>query len=393
MAEVRDHLMVQSGEARHFARFDLGRVPSPCFVVDRCALEDNLKTLTEIKRQSGAKIFLALKAFSMFSLAPLVSKYLDGVCASGVHEARLGREVYCKHGGALASFSAGYKASEMTEIIAHSDHVIFNSLAQKQAFAGAVHKAGKHVGLRINPQHSEGTRPQYDPCSPFSRLGVPLDQLTAAHFEGVDGVHMHTLCEQGFDPLARTWEAAHAVLEPYLASLKWINFGGGHHLTRADYDRAGLAAFIRKIRADYAVDVYLEPGEAVALDAGILVGEVLDVTHNHMPLVITDISATCHMPDVIEAPYRPEMLSEAQAGTVHRFGGPSCLAGDVIGDYRGAFAAGDRFAFLDQAHYSMVKTNTFNGIGLPAIAIWDSRTDDLEIVREFGYDDFVGRLS
>jgi len=393
MAEARDHLMVQSGEARHFAHFDLARVPSPCFVVDRCALEENLKILAEIKRQSGAKIFLALKAFSMFSLASLVSKYLDGVCASGVHEARLAREVYCKDSGELASFSAGYKASEMVEIIGYSDHVIFNSLAQKQTYAGAVHEAGKHVGLRVNPQHSEGARPQYDPCSPCSRLGVPLDQLTPAHFEGVDGVHMHTLCEQGFEPLARTWGAARAALGPYLEKLKWINFGGGHHLTRADYDRAGLAAFIRQIREDYAVDIYLEPGEAVALDAGILVGEVLDVMHNDMLLVISDISATCHMPDVIEAPYRPEMLGEAESGAVHRFGGPSCLAGDVIGDYKGAFARGDRFAFLDQAHYSMVKTNTFNGIGLPTIAIWDSSTDELEIVREFDYDDFVGRLS
>jgi len=385
--------MVQSGDARQFARFHLARVPSPCFVVDRCALEDNLKILAEIKRQSGAKIFLALKAFSMFSLAPVVSKYLDGVCASGVHEARLGREAYCKDGGALASFSAAYKASDMEDIIAYSDHVIFNSLAQKQAYAEAVHKAGKHVGLRINPQHSEGTIPQYDPCSPCSRLGVPLDQLTPNHFEGVDGVHMHTLCEQGFEPLARTWEAARTALEPYLEGLKWINLGGGHHLTRADYDRESLIAFIQNIRADYHVDVYLEPGEAVALDAGILVGEVLDVTHNEMPLVMTDISATCHMPDVLEAPYRPELLGEVEAGTLHRFGGPSCLAGDVIGDYKGSFAVGDRFAFLDQAHYSMVKTNTFNGIGLPAIAIWDSGTDELEIVREFGYDDFVGRLS
>ncbi len=393
MAEARDHLMPQSGQPRDFVRFDLARVPSPCFVVDECALEDNLKVLADVKQKSGAKIFLALKAFSMFSLAPLLMKYLDGVCASGVHEARLGRQVYCKDGGALASFSAGYKAAEMTEIIAYSEHVIFNSLAQKQAFAEAVRGAGKHVGLRINPQHSEGTHPQYDPCSPCSRLGVPLDQLTPRHFEGVDGVHMHTLCEQGFEPLARTWEAAHATLAPYLAGLKWINLGGGHHLTRADYDRESLAAFIRQIRADYAVDVYLEPGEAVALDAGILVGEVLDVTYNDMPLVVTDISATCHMPDVIEAPYRPEMLCEAATGTLHRFGGPSCLAGDVIGDYKGAFATGDRFAFLDQAHYSMVKTNTFNGIGLPAIAIWNSSTDALKIVREFGYDDFAERLS
>jgi len=385
--------MPQSGKVRNFSSFDLARVPSPCFVVDECAIEDNLKILAEIKQRSGAHIFLALKAFSMFSLAPLIAKYLDGVCASGLYEARLGREQYCEGRGEVATFSAGYKSSEMDDIIALSDHVIFNSLRQMKAYAAQVRAGNKSVGLRINPQHSEGVIPRYDPCSPCSRLGVPINQITAADMDGVNGVHMHTLCEQGFAPLQRTWEVARPKLEPYLEGLDWINLGGGHHITRDDYDRAGLIALIRQIRTEYGLDVYLEPGEAVALDAGILVGEVLDITYNDMPLIITDISATCHMPDVMEAPYRPELMGEGSTGTTYRFGGPSCLAGDVIGDYKGEFEPGDRFAFLDQAHYSMVKTNTFNGIGLPGIALWNARSDALSIVREFGYEDFKNRLS
>lgn len=393
MSKQSEHFMQQSGDARGFTRFDLTRVPSPCFVVDECAIEDNLAILGDIKKQSGAKIFLALKAFSMFSLAPLVSKYLDGVCASGLYEARLGRDKYCKSRGEMATFSAAYKPSEMNEIISLSDHVIFNSVQQKETYGAGVRAARKEIGLRINPQHSEGTVARYDPCSPCSRLGVPIDQITPADMEGVDGIHMHTLCEQGFGPLARTWASVLPKIAPFLDQLKWVNLGGGHHMTRADYDRAGLVALIRQIRADYGVDVYLEPGEAVALDAGILVGEILDITFNAMPLVITDISATCHMPDVIEAPYRPELIGETASGTAHRFGGPSCLAGDTIGDYKGVFAPGDRIAFLDQAHYSMVKTNTFNGIGLPAIAIWNARSDELRLIREFGYDNFLNRLS
>lgn len=387
--------MPQSGEVRDFARFDLSRVNTPCFVVDEVAIEQNLKILAQVKEQSGAKVFLALKAFSMFSLAPLVMKYLDGVCASGVYEARLAREKFCLLRGEVATFCAAFKADDMRIILETSDHVIFNSVGQKEKYGWMVKAANKHVGLRINPEHSEGTVPRYDPCSPNSRLGVPISQITAGDLADVDGIHMHTLCEQGFEPLQRTWQAVLPLLKPYLADLKWINFGGGHHITRGDYDRAGLVAMIKDVRETYDVDVYLEPGEAVALDAGILVGEIVDLTKNEMHLAITDISATCHMPDVIEAPYRPVLLGEDKQGEVYRFGGPSCLAGDVIGDYQreGGFVIGERFAFLDQAHYSMVKTNTFNGIPLPSIAIWNSKTDDLKIIREFGYGEFMNRLS
>ena len=389
---MADMMQTQAGDPGAFARFDLARVPSPCFVVDEARIDANLQVLAEVGEQSGAHMLSALKAFSMFSLAPLVRSYLSGVCASGLYEARLGREEY---GGEVTTFSTGYKDAEIDEIIGFSDHLIFNSPAQKDRFGPRAAAAGVSVGLRLNPQHSEGEVAKYDPCQPGSRLGVPVSDLTPAAMEGVEGLHMHTLCEQGFAPLRRTWEAVAPVIAPYMPQLKWINLGGGHHITRGDYDRAALIDLIRDIRARYGVEVYLEPGEAVALDAGILVGEILDVFQNGMPVAITDISATCHMPDVIEAPYRPALLGEAQEGTTYRLGGPSCLAGDVIGDYtwRDPLHAGQRIAFLDQAHYSMVKTNTFNGVPLPAIALWNSRTDALRMVREFGYQDFKERLS
>ena len=380
-----------------FARFDLNRVPSPCFVVDEVAIERNLSILADVAKQSGAHVLLALKAFSMFATAPLVNKYLSGVCASGLYEARLGRE---KYAGEVTTYCAGFKADDLDEIIHLSDHLIFNTPSQHQRFASqvqAARDAGETIslGLRINPEHSEGWNPKYDPAAQCSRLGTPISKVSAADLIGIDGLHMHTLCEQGFEPLKRTWDAVEDRLGPWLKNMKWLNLGGGHHITKSDYDRAGLIALIQHIKETYGVAVYLEPGEACALHAGILVGEVLDVANNDMPLAITDISATCHMPDVIEAPYRPDLLGEVAEGTTYRLGGPSCLAGDVIGDYTPAqeLAPGDRIAFLDQAHYSMVKTNTFNGVPLPAIALWNSDTDDLRMIREFTYEDFLERLS
>ncbi|WP_170378029.1 carboxynorspermidine decarboxylase [Ruegeria atlantica] len=389
---MSDMMTTQAGDAGAFRNFDLSRVPTPCFVVDEKAVERNLTILSDIGTLSGAHVLSALKAFSMYSLAPLVSQHLGGTCASGIYEARLGREEY---GGEVATFCAGYKDADMDEILSLSDHIIFNSPAQKGRFLAKAQTANVQVGLRINPEHSEGEVPKYDPCAPCSRLGTPVSQLTAETLTGVDGLHMHTLCEQGFEPLQRTWKAVEPKLKPFLAQLKWLNFGGGHHITRDDYDREGLVAFIKNIRETYGLDVYLEPGEAVALDAGILVGEILDLPTNGMNLAITDISATCHMPDVIEAPYRPALMDEAEAGHTYRLGGPSCLAGDVIGDYTWdkPLEIGQRFAFLDQAHYSMVKTNTFNGVPLPTIALWNSETDELKIIKQFGYDDFKDRLS
>lgn len=394
MADDQVMMETQAGGPGEFVRFDLTRVPSPCFVIDEAAIENNLVVLKNIADQSGAKILSALKAFSLPAVAPLIREYLSGTCSSGLFEARLARQHY---GGELATYCAGYKLQDMPEIIELSDHLIFNSPAQLERFLPLVKDSGKdiHIGLRINPEHSEGLVAKYDPCAPFSRLGTPVSDLTDEIMQHVDGLHFHTLCEQEFAPLERTWEAVKPMIERYIPNLKWLNFGGGHHITRSDYDREGLIAFIQEIKQDTGLEIYLEPGEAVALDAGILVGEILDLPKNEMKLAITDISATCHMPDVIEAPYRPQMLDEVEEGEPYRLGGPSCLAGDVIGDYcfKNEPQIGDRIAFLDQAHYSFVKTNTFNGVPLPAIALWNSKTDDLRIVREFSYDDFLTRIS
>ncbi len=382
-----------------FLRFDPQRVPSPCFVVDEAALEENLRTLDGVQRASGAKILLALKAFSMWSLAPLVARYLKGTCASGLHEARLGREEF---GGEVHTFSAAYTAADLAEILAISDHVVFNSVAQWERFgalAAAAHarRPGLRFGLRVNPERSEGSRPMYDPSAPHSRLGIPRSQL-AGNLAGISGLHFHTLCEQDFPPLARTVAAFEGKFGEFLPRMEWVNFGGGHHITRAGYQVEDLVRLVRDFRDRHRVEVYLEPGEAVALDAGVLVAEVLDLPWNGMPLAVLDTSATCHMPDVLEVPYRPRILGAGDAGRLehtYRLGGQTCLAGDVIGDY--SFAAplrvGDRLVFEDMAIYTMVKTTTFNGIGLPAIAIWNSATDALRIVREFGYDAFRSRLS
>ncbi|MEZ5708880.1 MAG: carboxynorspermidine decarboxylase [Blastomonas sp.] len=386
----------RAGDPGAFAHFDLSRVTTPAFVVDAAKLRANLAILEEVKQQSGAKILSALKAFSMWEVAPLIGEYLDGVCASGLWEARL---AYDKYEGEIATYSPAYKAEDLAEICAISDHVIFNSPMQIARHAPALmglRDAGEQfdIGLRINPLHAEGEVAKYDPCQPHSRLGFPIDQLADAHIDAIDGLHFHTLCEQDFEPLYRTWEAVVPYIEHWLDDLKWLNFGGGHHITRADYQREELIEFLHDVRETTGCDVYLEPGEAVALDAGILVGELLDVIDNGMPVGITDISATCHMPDVIEAPYRPAMLGERGQGEAVRLGGPSCLAGDIIGDYILPVPAepGQRFAFLDQAHYSMVKTNTFNGVPLPSIWLWDSESDDLTLVREFEWTEFRNRL-
>ena len=382
----------QSSGAGHFAAFDLSRVPSPCFVVDEVALRQNLEILQAVSKASGAEILLALKAFSMWSLAPLVRQYISGTCASGLWEAQLAAAHY---GGQLTSYAPAFKGAEFDEIAHLSDHIVFNSAAQVARFGAQAQQAGACVGLRINPEHSEGEVEKYDPCAAGSRLGQPISQLAELP-EAVTGLHMHSLCEQGFAPLARTIEAIEPFLIAHKEQLTWLNLGGGHLITKPDYDREGLVALLTRLRDTLDVQVYLELGTSVAFDAGILVGEVLDVTQNDGPIAIVDISATCHMPDVLEAPYRPALLGEPTfGGQSVVLGGPSCLAGDVIGAY--AFAdlpqAGERFAFLDQAHYSMVKTSTFNGIALPSIAIWNSDSDALRLVKQFDYRDFETRLS
>ena len=393
----------KAGDPGAFAHFDLSRVESPAFVVDAAKLRANCQILADIRDRApsdGAsiKVFAALKAFSMWSTAHIIGEYLDGVSTSGLWEARLASEFY---DGEIATYSAAFKPEELDEICRLSDHVIFNSPGQMQRAAlildqAAVTGGDVSVGLRINPMVATGEVPKYDPSAPGSRLGFPLDQLTEEHMEGVEGIHFHNLCEQTFEPLRQTWDRVFDAIEPYFGQLKWINMGGGHHITRADYERDELVEFLRDAAEDTGAEIIIEPGEAIALDAGILVGTLLDTGFNEVPIGITDISATCHMPDVLEAPYRPAMLGELQDESIPiRLGGPSCLAGDVIGDYRLPVPAepGARFAFLDQAHYSMVKTNTFNGVQLPSIWLWDSETDALECVKRFEYEDFRDRLS
>ncbi|MFV0645757.1 MAG: carboxynorspermidine decarboxylase [Sphingomonadaceae bacterium] len=388
----------KAGDPGAFAHFDLNRVDSPAFVVDAVKLRENLQILADIRDAADIKVLGALKAFSMWPVAPLIGEYLDGSCASGLWEARLASEFY---DGEIATYSAAYKPDDLPEICRLSDHVIFNTpdqirragliLDQARITGGAF-----DVGLRLNPLCPQGEVPRYDPSAACSRLGYPIDQLSEEDMELVDGIHVHNLCEQDIAPLKATWDKMFDYLEPWFGQIKWINFGGGHHITRADYQRDELVEFLQDVKDDTGAELYLEPGEAIALDAGILTGTILDSLWNGMPLAITDISATCHMPDVIEAPYRPAMLHELQdeAQMAVRLGGPSCLAGDVIGDYRLPVPCepGQRIAFCDQAHYSMVKTNTFNGVPLPSIWLWDSETDQLEQVRQFDYTDFRDRL-
>lgn len=382
------------------ANFDLSRVPSPCYVVDAAALERNLRILARVQEESGAKVLLALKAFSMFAAAPLVMRYLKGTCASGLYEARLGREQF---GGEVHTYAAAYRPAEMEAILQASDHVVFNSFGQwqrfrQQALAAQAERPSLEFGLRINPEHSEGATPIYDPCAPCSRMGIPIAKFEGQDLSGLSGLHFHTLCEQDYEPLRRTLDVIERNFAAYLPQMKWVNFGGGHHITRDDYQVDALIERIKQFQDKYQVQVYLEPGEAIALNSGILVAEVLDTNWNGMDLAILDTSATCHMPDVLEMPYRPRITGAGQPGELphtYRLGGPSCLSGDVIGDY--SFSAplniGQRMMFEDMAIYTMVKNTTFNGIPLPAIALYNSETDELKIVKEFGYEHFLERLS
>ena len=380
--------------------FDPDRVPSPCFVVDELAVERNLKILHRVQEESGAKVLAALKAFSLWRLAPLVAKYLSGTCASGLHEARLGREEY---GGEVHVFSAAYTERDLREILKLADHVVFNSFGQWQRFQPLIQEARiarPHLrfGLRINPQHSEGDVPIYDPCAPCSRLGIPLSQFEGQSLEGITGLHFHTLCEQDVEPLKRTLMVVEEKFGHLLPQMEWVNFGGGHHITEPGYQVDELIELIRDFSARYNVQVFLEPGEAVAIHTGVLVTEVLDLAWNDMAQAILDTSATCHMPDILEMPYRPRVIGAGLPGEFaysYRLGGMTCLAGDVVGDY--SFAAplevGQRLVFDDMSHYTMVKTTTFNGINLPSIALWNPETDQLRVIRQFGYEDFRQRLS
>lgn len=383
-------------------RFDPARVPrTPAYVLDLGLLRANLDVLARVKRESGARILLALKAFALPQAFPAMARVLDGTCASSPHEARLGREEF---GGEVHAFAAAYAEGDVRALARTADHLVFNSPAQLARFGdlalAEAANAGRalELGLRVNPEHSEGTVPLYDPCAPGSRLGVRRADLDPAILSRVTGLHFHTLCEQNADSLERTLAAFEKKFGDLLDAVRYVNFGGGHHITRADYDLDLLVSLVRGFRERHGTEVYLEPGEASVLNAGYLVTEILDVVPGgDMPVALMDSAVPCHMPDVIEMPYRPHAVGSGLPGQkAHdvRLGGPSCLAGDVAGEY--SFdrppAAGDRLAFTDMAHYTMVKNTTFNGVRLPDIVLYEPETDAFEVVRRFGYEDFRGRL-
>jgi carboxynorspermidine decarboxylase len=375
---------------------DIKSLPTPSYVVDETLLKKNLETLKYVIDQTGCKILLAQKAFSMFETYPLIGEYLQGTTASSLYEAKLGRE---EMKGEVHIFSPAYREDEIDEIISLCDHMVFNSFTQWKKYRGKVKASGKKLecGLRINPEYSEIETDLYNPCIPGSRFGVTLDQFEPEELEGIDGLHFHTMCEQNSDVLERTVKIIDEEFGMYISKMKWINFGGGHHITRPDYDIETLIRSIKFIKDKYNIEVYLEPGEAVALNTGYLVSKVLDTLHNGMDIAILDTSAACHMPDVLEMPYRPHIIDSGLPGEkeyTYRLGGPTCLAGDVIGDYSfdKPLNPGDTLIFCDMAHYSMVKNNTFNGVGLPAIAIW-SPEKGTRVIKEFGYEDFKMRLS
>ncbi len=375
---------------------DFHSVPTPCYIVDEKLLERNLQILDSVQQRTGCKILLALKGFSMFATFPLVGRYLHGITASSLHEARLGREEMDKE---VHIFAPAYIEEDFDEILNLVDHLVFNSFNQLAKYKSRVKQAGRpiEIGVRVNPEYSEIATDLYNPCAPYSRLGITRANFRPEEMDGVDGIHFHTLCEQNSDALAHTLPVFEEKFGPFLKGLKWINFGGGHHITRPDYDIESLIRSITHIQDKYQVQVYLEPGEAIALNTGFLVTSVLDIIENGKQLAILDTSAACHMPDVLEMPYRPMIIGSGEGGEkpyTYRLGGPTCLAGDVIGDYSfdAPLLPGDRLVFTDMAHYTMVKNNTFNGIGLPSIALSDL-SGQTRVIKRFGYSDFRNRLS
>lgn len=375
-------------------RFDIGKIKTPYYIVDESLLIRNLEILKSVSDKAGCKILLAQKAFSMFSLYPLIGKYLAGTTASGLFESKLGYE---EMGGETHIFSTAYNENEFDEICKICDHIIFNSFSQLEKYRDKVQSYGKQIGIRINPECSTQSHAIYDPCSYGSRLGVTIENFREDLLDGISGLHFHTLCEQNSDDLAKTLGSIEKNFGKYIHKMKWINFGGGHHITRTDYDLDTLIKCILDFKNKYGVEVYLEPGEAVALNSGFLVSTVLDVVKNGIDIAILDTSAACHMPDVIEMPYRPNIIDSGQPNEKkynYRLGGPTCLAGDIIGDYSfdTPLKTGDKLIFCDMAIYSMVKNNTFNGMKLPSIAV--AKTDGtVQLIKEFGFYDFKSRLS
>lgn len=370
------------------------QLSTPYFLVEERLLRRNVEILQDVSQRAGCKVLLAQKAYSMFFSYPVIREYLAGTTASGLYEARLGFEEF---GGETHVFSPAYREDEFDELLEYADTIVFNSPAQVKRYGSKAKDRGKSVGLRVNPQHStQKGHAIYDPCSPYSRLGTTLDNFDESILPLLDGLHFHTLCEQNADDLESTVRAFEEKFGQYLKGMKWLNLGGGHHITRKDYDIERLIKIIQHLRAAYDVEIYIEPGEAVVLNAGFLVSSVLEIVHNEMDIAILDTSAACHMPDVIEMPYRPPVQGAGETGEKRytcRLAGSTCLAGDVMGDYSfdKPLHAGDHVIFEDMALYTMVKTNTFNGMPLPAI-VWRTLNETLHIIRSFGYEDFKSRL-
>jgi carboxynorspermidine decarboxylase len=381
-------------ERLYLQGFDPASVPSPCYVVDLGALRRNAEILGKVSRESGAKILLALKGFALTAAFDALKPHVVGVCASSPNEAELGKTFF---GGEVHTYSPAFSLDSLERCLPFSDHLVLNSPSQVKRFNDRVRSAKVSLGLRVNPQYSEGQVPLYDPCAPGSRLGTPLEQLSAQDLEAVDGLHLHALCEQGADVLERTVQVVEAHFGSALSRLSWLNCGGGHHITQPDYDVQRLIELCCRLKQDYGVQVILEPGEAVAIHTGALVASVLECAHNEMDLAILDCSVTCHMPDVLEMPYRAEILGASKRDHLpfsYRLGGQSCLAGDVLGDYSFSepLQVGQRLVLEDMSHYTMVKTTTFNGVDLPSIALYEPKTQSVEVVREFGFQDFAHRL-
>ncbi len=373
-------------------------IPTPCYIVDESVLIRNLTILESVQKQTGSKILLALKGFAMFSLFPLIREYLCGVSASSVDEARLGFEDFRKE---VHFCAPAFPDQDFNGILECCNHIVFNSFSFWNRYKSRIKsfKSLPRCGIRVNPEHSEVRVPIYDPCGPFSRLGVTLENFEPQNLEGLSGLHFHTLCELNSDALARTLPVFEEKFGSFLKSMEWVNFGGGHHITRSDYDINLLFNLITGFKKRYPhLEVYLEPGEAIALNTGVLVASVLDVFHNRMDIAILDTSAAAHMPDVLEMPYKPMIEGTGNPGKqfpfTYRLAGLTCLAGDVIGDFsfQEPLKPGDRLVFQDMAHYTMVKNNTFNGVRLPSIGIMTA-DGKFRLVKNFGYEDYRNRLS
>jgi len=388
--------MINNQALKDFPREITDRAETPCYLISEDVIRRNCEILNSVQKRTGAKIMLALKAFALPKVFPLISSYLHGVCASGPIEAQLGYEEFKRE---THTYSPAFTDSQMERTIKFSDHIVFNSISQWHLHRDKIKAGGKHIeiGLRVNPGHAEVEVELYNPCLPGSRFGVSSQDLEGVDLTGIDGLHFHAMCEQNSDVLERVLASFEKRFGHLIPQMKWINFGGGHHITREDYDLDLLCRLINDFRKKYNnIQVYLEPGEAVVLNAGVFVTSVLDTIHNGMDIAVCDCSAETHMPDVLAMPYRPKLIGEPETGKyTYRLGGISCLSGDVIGDYKfnEPLKRGDRLVFTDMALYSFVKNTNFNGVELPSLITFSLEKGTFEVVRKFGYEDYKNRIS